>query len=592
VRVSMRRVLGPIAVLGLGGCKLIIGWDDPLHYNPDGAACTTASDCESLVCHGGVCAAPSCHDGVKNGTETDVDCGGQCSGCGPGETCEKSGDCKGGLCVGMICQPTCTDGVKDGKETGVDCGGPMCKPCADGQGCGVDADCASDICKGGACVTSYVWSAGFGDATPLDAFGNGIAADGSNNILVTGTFSAGINFGGGPLMAEGVIDGFITKFDPNGKFVWYKQLGYSGAVDVALAVTADAAGNVYATGGFMNHLAFGPGVFVDAPTGVEAIYVVKLNSFGNGVWCKEFGSAGSQSGYAIAVDGDGEVLVTGALTGTADFGMGPLTSKGARDVFVLKLDANGSPLWGNQYGDASDQAAGSIAVDAQKNIILAGTFAGSISFGGPTYTAVGTADIYVAKLDPTGAYLWSKQFGDTTGNTSALAVVDPSGDVALAGAYFGSVDFGGDNLISAGDSDLYLAKLAGNDGSHMWSKRFGDANRQESAAIALDAAGNPLLTSSCDGTVDFGGGPLVSAGGPANGGEDIFIAKFDTQGNYVWAGRFGDAQQQDNGAVAVDSTGAALMTGNFLGSIDFGGGPLMNAGGGGHDIFVAKILTP
>jgi hypothetical protein len=60
----------------------------------------------------------------------------------------------------------------------------------------------------------------------------------------------------------------------------------------------------------------------------------------------------------------------------------------------------------------------------------------------------------------------------------------------------------------------------------------------------------------------------------------------------VWAGRFGDAQQQDNGAVAVDSTGAALMTGNFLGSIDFGGGPLMNAGGGGHDIFVAKILTP
>ena len=108
-----------------------------------GVACSTYKDCASLVCTGSACGAPSCTDGRQNGTETDVDCGGaSCPRCGNLLGCSAPTDCMSGVCkapkVGMpdICQaPSCTDGVLNGGETGVDCGGDgdggvMCPPCS------------------------------------------------------------------------------------------------------------------------------------------------------------------------------------------------------------------------------------------------------------------------------------------------------------------------------------------------------------------------------------------------------------------------------------------------------------------------------
>jgi hypothetical protein len=89
---------------------------------------------------------------VKNGSETDVDCGGACLDCGDGEHCILNSDCAGGVCTGGICQtPTCTDGVKNGSETGIDCGGPVCGDCGTGQGCGAAEDCVSGVCISNVC---------------------------------------------------------------------------------------------------------------------------------------------------------------------------------------------------------------------------------------------------------------------------------------------------------------------------------------------------------------------------------------------------------------------------------------------------------
>src|SRR5580704_7778888 len=121
---------------------------------PTNGGCDVASDCESGVCVGFVCQAPSCTDGIQNGTETGVDCGGGCpTGCPAGEGCVGSADCIGLSCTGSVCAPTCTDGEKDGAETGVDCGGYACSPCADGQGCIYDTDCVHRVCRSGLCVS-------------------------------------------------------------------------------------------------------------------------------------------------------------------------------------------------------------------------------------------------------------------------------------------------------------------------------------------------------------------------------------------------------------------------------------------------------
>jgi len=100
--------------------------------------------------------APTCTDGVKNGAETDVDCGGgTCPACANGKTCLAGTDCASGVCTNGVCvapAATCTDGIKNHGETDVDCGGPNCPGCADGKTCAAGTDCASGRCVTGTCT--------------------------------------------------------------------------------------------------------------------------------------------------------------------------------------------------------------------------------------------------------------------------------------------------------------------------------------------------------------------------------------------------------------------------------------------------------
>jgi formylglycine-generating enzyme required for sulfatase activity len=124
-------------------------------------SCSKPGDCPSGVCNLAtkLCAAATCADGTKNASETDVDCGGggACAKCDTAKACKVGGDCTSGVCKdagkGLQCQaPTNTDGVKNGNETGIDCGGSPANPkCADGEGCKVQDDCTSDYCKAGKC---------------------------------------------------------------------------------------------------------------------------------------------------------------------------------------------------------------------------------------------------------------------------------------------------------------------------------------------------------------------------------------------------------------------------------------------------------
>jgi hypothetical protein len=126
-------------------------------------SCRGGTDCISGVCDplALVCAAPSCDDGVLNGAETDLDCGGNCAPkrpCPPTQRCRVGTDCDNLVCEqGLCAAATCSDGVQNGKESDVDCGGP-CSKCGKGRKCSVDADCDSDFChlKSAACIE--LWS--------------------------------------------------------------------------------------------------------------------------------------------------------------------------------------------------------------------------------------------------------------------------------------------------------------------------------------------------------------------------------------------------------------------------------------------------
>jgi hypothetical protein len=123
-----------------------------------GKTCTVGADCDGGNCMGGSCQAASCRDGIRNGAETGVDCGGAgCPPCGDGIGCQVAADCASGVCPAALhtcAAPACADLVKNGSETDVDCGGTCApaKPCADGKSCGTGGDCASGVCTAGVCA--------------------------------------------------------------------------------------------------------------------------------------------------------------------------------------------------------------------------------------------------------------------------------------------------------------------------------------------------------------------------------------------------------------------------------------------------------
>jgi hypothetical protein len=122
----------------------------------NGQACNEGRDCLSFVCQGGTCQPSGCTDGTQNGSETDNDCGGPtCPGCVSGRSCLQNSDCQSNLCeiqqgqlVGRCARSACDDGVRNGLESDVDCGGPDCPACTAGDSCNAPGDCASFVCQG------------------------------------------------------------------------------------------------------------------------------------------------------------------------------------------------------------------------------------------------------------------------------------------------------------------------------------------------------------------------------------------------------------------------------------------------------------
>lgn len=408
-----------------------------------------------------------------------------------------------------------------------------------------------------------------------------VAVDSSSNVLVTGFFDGTVDFGGGPLTSAGGLDIFLAKFDPWGYLLWSKRFGDLDGQQASL-VTADIYGNVLLAGSLNGTMDFGGGSLTSI--GLNDIFLAKFDDQGNHLWSKRFGGPNDQMPLSITVDGGSNVLITGFFRLTVDFDGHVLTSAGLDDIFLAKFDSSGNYLWSKSFGDTDDRQRGQcVTVDSSDNPVVIGEFRGIVDFGGGSLTSAGLSDLFLAKFDSSGNHLWSKSFGDAVNQGAYDWVgVDGSDNIVTTGTFQGTVDFGGGPLTSGGvNVDIFLAKFDSS-GNHLWSQRFGDATYgQYSYSVVVDGENNAFIAGEMSGTVDFGGGLLTSAG------SDIYIAKFDSLGNHQWSKRFGDSDVQYAQSIAVDKLGRPTIAGLFQSTVDFGGGTLTSAGG--RDIFVAKF---
>lgn len=422
----------------------------------------------------------------------------------------------------------------------------------------------------------FLWARQFSDIAPAGfSTVTATATDAAGDVITAGSFAGTVNFGGGQVASAGLDDIFIAKSASNGAYLWSRHIGGVND-DQAHGVAVDSGGNVYVIGSFSGTVDFGLGPVTAAS---PAIFLLKLSPQGTTLWCKQFGgTTGVNVGFAVAVDSHDDVLITGyygyfIFGGGVDFGTGVLSSSGGRNIFIAKYAPDGTALWAQGMGGgSSDMDWGSaITVDRRDDsVLVAGNFSGSVNLGGGALSGGGA---FLAKYSATGGYVWAQGFASAAATAVA---VDPNGNFALVGTFSGSVNFGAGTLVYHGSADVFVAKFAPT-GACLWSKNFGSSTGGDALyGVAVDASGNVIITGTLLGNVDFGGGVLWGLTGGIS--QNILVVKFSSSGGYLWGRRYACSTYGDAGnSVTTDQGGNVIVGGYFQTTVNLGGGAMTSA---------------
>jgi hypothetical protein len=351
----------------------------------------------------------------------------------------------------------------------------------------------------------------------------------------------------------------------------------------ATSLAVDKSGNVLIAGFFVGSLTFGATTLIAAN---PDYFLVKLDPAGNPLWAKQFGdSTDNGSRIAVTTDKSGNVFIAGDVSGNVDFGKGVLSGGANADAFVAAFDGAGTALWNKRFGDTMTQRANSVRTDSAGNVIIAGAFQGSINFGGATLTAT-QFDGFLVEFLPNGTLNWTKRFGEQAAQPASYQEV---GDIAVDSA---------NNILATGlfynsidfNGATLLAVNASKQfiasfdstGGPSWSKPL-PSPISGMSRLTADTTGNLVLAGSFIGNIDLGGGNLSSAT------EDIYLAKYNVFGTHVWSEHLGGAGADQIRSIAIDKTGNILLAGLSTGNIDFGNGVLVGGGGGQTDFVIAKF---
>ena len=339
-----------------------------------------------------------------------------------------------------------------------------------------------------------------------------IAIDSSDNIYITGYFQKTVNFGGGNVTvtdpSSGGSDLFVLKLNSSGEFQWvYTVGGWNN--DNGKGIDVDSSGNVYISGIFKETVDFGGGNITSA--GNFDIFVLKLNSSGEFQWVYTAGGTGNDQAYPISVDTNGNVLVAGYFFGTANFTPNSCTSNGSADIFVLKLNTSGSLNFLNCFGSTSVDYPWGVDFDSAGNAYITGGFSNTVDFGGGNITSAGSQDIFVLKLNSSGVYQWVYTVGDSDTDFGWALETDSSNNSYITGYFQDTVNFGGGNITSVGNKDVFVLKL-NSSGVYQWVYTAGSTGDDHSYGLDIDSSGNIYAVGSFHSTINFGGGNITSAG--------------------------------------------------------------------------------
>ena len=316
----------------------------------------------------------------------------------------------------------------------------------------------------------------------------------------------------------------VLKLDSAGNVAWQKTYGGSGS-EGAYSIQQTADGGYIVAGWTYS---FG--------AGQNDMWVLKLDSAGNFVWQKTYGGSSYEEAYSIQQTGDGGYVVAGYTYSSG---------AGDADMWVLKLDSYGNIVWQKIYGGSGDDRAYSVQQTADGGYIVAGR--------SNTFKA-GLWDMWVLKLDSSGAVTWQKTYGASVGEFAWSVQQIADGNYIVGGFT---------HSFGAGNYDMLVLKLD-SAGNILWQKTFGGSSNEEVFSIQHTADGGNIAAGY---TMSFGAGDA-----------DMWVFKLDSSGNMVWQKNYGGSNEDQAKSIQQTADGSYIIAG-FTKSF----------GSGNYDMWVLKL---
>jgi hypothetical protein len=455
---------------------------------------------------------------------------------------------------------------------------------------------------GWAATQSWTWAQQADiSAASSSASATAVATDAAGNTYVAGSFAGTARFGAYTLTGSGYTDIFIAKYDSGGTVLWAKQ---AGGMSCGAGGLATDGSEVFLTGSCVYGASFG-GHALAASASYEQVFFLVAADAATGQFSRLLANGGTaaMSGNALALDGDGRLLVAGAFKGTASVLGTTLaaTGSGYEDAFVFKINKAFDQLaWLRGGGGEYSDHAYAVATDAGGNVYIAGDIfsnvaQGTASFGTSSLAVTSSGDPFVAKLNSAGEWQWARSLPASAFDEARALAVDSAGNAYVAGRFAAHLQCGASNLTATA-LNSYAAFVAKFDasGNCLWAQQAGTtdnaalSDHNTAYGLAL-RAGNPVVTGGYRATTVFGTFSLTS-----RNMADVYVAELDAAGgDYLWVKSAGGGSGGDTGmAIALTAGGQFMVAGSFEDGASFDAASLSTGRYGEYwiaDMFLAAL---
>lgn len=428
--------------------------------------------------------------------------------------------------------------------------------------------------------------------SPVQDYPEDVLVDAAGNSYVSGFFRDTLQIGTTELVSAGHTDIFLAKYDITGQLAWAKRYGWFEN-EFAHNMAFDNNGNVVLVGEYQDSIIFETDTVHSLDTlwygpyaGTYDVFVLTVDPSGNLLNYEADGWFGSENFYDLAIDSRGYKYFAGMFR-TYNFFGGNLWGAGYDDAFLVEMNDTGAFTWkATAMGHFIDRGT---ALDIYRDsiYIMGGTFQDTCWTRDSTVYHVTNYedDVFVVAWDSAHNFRWSVAAGGPGKDHLAALQVNTLGEIYICGRYDTSFTFGATTLPGLGGLDGFLAKLSST-GNLIWIKSLGGKGYDAALDLSLSANGDVIVTGYFQGEAAFGGLELVASDSLD---QDAFVAKFDANGNALWAKRLGGLSIDKGTSVEVDANDYIWVQGAFAGTAWFGQQKLVS--NGGEDLFLVRMAS-